>query len=137
MGAACQEVVQEASRHRFALEQKRIIEQQSQTWHSSLWTFPVHQQQIQGTCGCAAPVTYKFQFRVATFNNSLFEQLSAKFLELHNYNISGVFMSLYDQTFAEMQLSRTVHAKIQEIAQVGALVSQLAFCPLTLLVSLG
>ena len=98
--------------HKDALQYKVSLEKISQQSHSSLWTFPTHEKTIEGFCGCNALVTYVYNIRVATFNQSLFEELTQKFFELHEHNINEVFMTLYEQTVSELQLSRLVHSQV-------------------------
>ena len=107
-----------ARRNREALQRKVALEKQSQQTHSSLWTFPTEEKFIEGICGCNAVVVYHYSFRVATFNQRLYETLFEQFLEIHDHNIKEVFMTLYEQTVSELQLSRLVHSQVPLLSQL-------------------
>ena len=113
-----------AQRHKDALEFKRSLEKQSQQSHSNLWSFPVNEKQLEGICGCNAVAYYNYKFTVATFNQTLYESLIDQFFRLHEHNISAVFMSLFEQTVAELLLSRFIHSQVPKVkSMVGSIFS--------------
>ena len=114
----CEKVMKYAAKHRENLETKKNLEKITQQIHSALWSFPTQDTIYEGICGCNVPVQYNYNCRIATFNQSLFENLSEKFLELHEFNANSVFMSLYQQTYSELQLSRYIHAKIATLRSI-------------------
>lgn len=110
-----------AKLHRNALEQKRGMDNRTQQGHTSLWTFPQKRVTLEGFCGCNAVASYSYSFPIATFNQSSYERLKSDFEELHDYNVNEVFMSLYEQTVGELQLSRLIH---DEIPRISSMVSR-------------
>jgi len=91
------------------------LEKQSQEYHSNLWTFPIHEKSIEGFCGCNSMVTYVYSMRIATFNQALFDRLFQQFLDIHEHNVNDVFMTLFEQTVSELQLSRLVHSEVLKL----------------------
>lgn len=104
-----------ARRHKEALEYKKTLERQTQQGHSSLWSFPVNEKTLEGICGCNAVAYYSYRFTVATFNQTLYENLINEFFKLHEHNINAVFMSLFEQTVAELLLSRFIHSQVPKV----------------------
>ena len=101
--------------HQCALETKRNLEGETQKIHSTLWNFIAQTKTIESFCGCMNPVSYPYNFRTAVFNEAQYSFLRKKFYDLHQYNISPVFMSLYRQTFSELQLCYFVHFTISHV----------------------
>jgi len=114
-GSQLRSVLSSSCSHRTALEQKLSIEKEVQALHASLWVFQDQPRVLEGLCACQMRVNYQYIIKIATFHEALFQQLKSKFEYLHQYNVRSVFLSLYEQTFYEMQLSRQVHSKIQEL----------------------
>ena len=107
-----------AKEHRNALDHKKTLDKKTQSGHASLWTFPTQERSLEGYCGCNVPAVYTYTFRVATFNQSLFDRLKEDFLELHEHNTGEVFMTLFEQTVSELQLSRLIHAQIPRLSSM-------------------
>lgn len=121
------ELVAESTRHAKTIGSKQEQERLSQQSYASLWTFVTDQRTLSGVCGDQNPVVYmyviletyfhpqSYSVKIAKFNEELFRALLTKFDQLHNFNTGPVFLSLFDQTLAELQLTHTIQALLRKL----------------------
>lgn len=67
------------------------------------------EKKVRGEDLDGSPAVHVIQYKVATFNESLFSQLRNFFSQIHQLIFRPVWLSLYEQTFFELEVSRYVN----------------------------
>jgi hypothetical protein len=75
--------------------------------HQTLWTFPKVTKQLKGTDPSTGRRTvYKYAYQVATLNEAQFNLMKEKFTCLSKLVKRPVWLSMFEQTHYELELSR-------------------------------
>lgn len=102
--------------HKEALNIKVSLQKNSQEIHSNLWNFQEISTLVEGMCGCGNRVSSAYPMRVAHFNDLARVELESIFTNLLQWTTQSVFTSLYQQSLAEVQLSRLIHSIIFQLS---------------------
>eukprot|EP01122_Echinamoeba_exundans_P011282 TRINITY_DN4432_c0_g2_i1.p1 TRINITY_DN4432_c0_g2~~TRINITY_DN4432_c0_g2_i1.p1 ORF type:complete len:2537 (+),score=455.07 TRINITY_DN4432_c0_g2_i1:648-7613(+) len=109
-----QELSRTSGQHEHIVKMKSDFLTQAQLASSQLWGFRETTKTQSALCRCGNHVSHTYSEKTCHLDQNNLNRLTQLVQTLHQLNCRGLWLSLYEQTLAELALSRSIHSLVQD-----------------------
>ena len=114
-----------SSKQEQALIMKNLSEKTIQGLYNSLWIKQENKNSYSSECACNETVLYVHKSDLIFVDENIYNKLYSEFKSINQHNIRNVFLSLYEQTNAEILLERFIFSNINKLKEDYILMMEL------------